>query len=185
MELAAIWFAVKNGFGKAADFVINHPGLTYGVAATGLLAWLFVFTIPGLNADVLRLQKDLAETLKAEMIAYRAQVERNQEVQDQYDELAERIDDEYDAAKADAMADARAFIARNRVQNCPRTPTGGSDRAPETNPSGDLAAADSMSFLDGVVVPANDIEICTTNTLKALAAERYAAELGAIAGGGE
>ncbi|MFC4255373.1 hypothetical protein GRI97_08040 [Altererythrobacter xixiisoli] len=97
-----------------------------------------------------------------------------------YQTLAQRTDEHAEQAQADAMADARDFIARNRVQ-CPAAGSAAgssgaradSDGAPGADRSGAAAQLDAGL----IAVPESDILICTENTVRLGKAREWAKQI--------
>lgn len=124
------------------------------------------------------------------------------ETEKTYSDIAERIDDDANRQIDTAMDAAERFIAAGgapasrRVQ-CPATgsspgradPSAGGYRAGNGEAAGRSAeldaAEDEFVLPDGfVLVPAQDVRICTRNTLQAEAARRWALEIEAASRAG-
>lgn len=136
----------------------------------------------GGEIDLIRLEQGLAgEMAKG----------RRLEKEEQFRRIAERIDDNAEDQLAEAAAAAERFISaggvRAKTAGCPRGRAGAGtqDRDPG-NPKGagqatELDATEDRSDIglpEGyVIVPADDVRICTVNTIKAEAGRALAIEL--------
>lgn len=129
-----------------------------------------------------RVLTDNKRILAAQAEAERLQRQINQEVEDGVAESSERIDREKYEELSDQLAVAEQFIRNNRVRGqadrCPSGPTGA---AAQDRSAGDSEAAGATAIVDGaedlVLVPSNDIRICTTNTLQAEAGREFALDV--------
>lgn len=136
---------------------------------------LWPFSIEGAGPKAARLQRTIDDIDKAQKEANRRLREAKEAAERNYRDLAERIDDDAETARAGAMDDAERFIAANRVR-CPANRSVGSGTPPTArdNGAGSGESPGAAPELDGVVVQADDVRICTTNTLQAEAARAWA-----------
>jgi hypothetical protein len=161
-------------------------GVVQTVRLEGFKVW--PFKVEGALAKVDRLEGELQAILAAQAAAEklaRAQKAANEAA---YRRIAEGIDDAFEENLDGELAAAARFIAANRVR-CP-TPARGASRTIATagdsgaeslgggSRAAELDAAGGDPVLpDLVAVPADDVRICTVNTLKAEAGHRLATEL--------
>lgn len=140
---------------------------------------IWPFSIEGTRPKAERLEADLKAVMLAQGAAEREHLAAKKATEQTYRDVAERIDDVATEARAGALADADRFIAANRVRpaaaGCPA-----SQAAPATRDRGarDREAVPAAPVMDGAVaVPAEDVRICTVNTLQAEAGRAWALEL--------
>lgn len=170
-------------------------GLTFRLVLLAVIALLIVntyadislkgplgigFHFEGWKPKAKRLQRDLEATLEAGQQAQQQQQAVNDTAEQIYRDVAERIDDETEHARAGALDDAERFIAANRVR-CPNGGgTSGASAAAFDRGAGDGEALPGATELDGsgaVAVPETDIRVCTVNTLQAEAGALWAREI--------
>lgn len=180
--LVGLAFLVVTGF--ATVQTMRLEGLhAWPISITG---WIKTAEDRQATIDKIRAAQELAD---AKARAAKLAAEKT------YSDIAERIDDDANRQIDTAMDAAERFIAAGgapasrRVQ-CPATrsspgrtasPAGG-DRAGNGEAAGRAAeldaAGDEFVLPDGyVLVPAEDVRICTRNTLQAEAARRWALDL--------
>lgn len=159
------------------------------VRLEGFKVWPFV--LEGWKPQALRLADEIILIRREQGLAGEVATARRLEKQEQYRGIAERIDDNAQDEIAEAGAAAERFISdggvRVQTARCPRSRAGaGTEDRDAGNPQGagqatELdAAQDSGAFglPEGfVIVPADDVRICTTNTIKAEAGRALAIEL--------
>lgn len=140
---------------------------------------LWPFSIEGANPRAKRLGDDLAAIIREQGAAEAAQVAVNDAAARIYKDVAERIDDEALAARTDALADADRFIAGGGVRPAPaRCPPSQTNPAAGDRGAGGGEGVSQAPVMDGTVtVPAEDVRICTVNTLQAEAGRAWALEL--------
>lgn len=165
-------------------------GLT-GLAIAILVALLVVQTvrlegfkvwplsIEGARPRAERLAADLAAVVREQGVAEREHLAAKQAAEQIYRDVAERIDDDALEARTDALADADRFIAANRVRPAPAgCPPSQAAPATRDRGAGGGEAVPAAPVMDGAVaVPAEDVRICTVNTLQAEAGRAWALEL--------
>jgi hypothetical protein len=140
---------------------------------------LWPFSIEGARPKAERLQGVIDDIDKAQDDALKAAQEAKERAERNYRDLAERIDDDAEEARAGEMDAAERFIAANRVR-CPsnRGAAGGTSGPARDSSASDGQAVREAPELDGAVaVLADDVRICTVNTLQAEAARAWALEL--------
>lgn len=168
-------FASRVGLTGLAIAVLVALLAIQTVRLEGLKIW--PVNIEGARPKAERLQRTIDEIALAQKQAAAAAQAAKERAEREYRELAERIDDDAEKARTGAMADAERFIAANRVR-CQAA--GGAGRGtPAASPgdgSGNGQGPGQASELD-VAVTADDVRICTTNTLQAEAARAWAIEL--------
>jgi hypothetical protein len=168
----------------------SRIGLT-GLAIAVLLTLLAVQTVrlegfklwpilhEGWKPKAERYARDLANVKAAQQLALERAQAAKLKAEADYRNLAERIDDDAEQARAGALDDAERFIAANRVR-CQAAGRAGSGTvaAASDHSAGDGQGSGQASELDdAVAVKADDVRICTANTLQAEAARAWALEL--------
>jgi hypothetical protein len=139
---------------------------------------LWPFSIEGARPKAERLQGVIDDIDKAQDDALKAAQEAKERAERNYRDLAERIDDDAEEARAGEMDAAERFIAASRVR-CPsnRGASSGAVAPARDNGARDSETTGPAPELDAVAVPADDVRICTVNTLQAEAARAWALEL--------
>ena len=183
---------LKAALGKAKDYalgaikwVAEYPWQSACIALVAWLAWLHIFTLPGLHADVEReaashRQTKADYTTAQEYVAQQWEADTAQWEQDRKENADEADKRELEARSA-ALDLAERFIARNRVQ-CPAreavasAPSAAARTAESSDTQGDQRSGD-VPLMDGVLVPAEDVRICTINTTRLQAARQWSATL--------
>jgi hypothetical protein len=159
------------------------------VRLEGLKLW--PLSVEGWKPTAQRLTLDIAAIRREQGLAGETAKSERLQQEARYRGIAERIDDDAQERLAGAMDAADRFIAAGGVQ--PRTlgssrgraGTGCQDRGARnpqgTGPEAELDAAEiggDFGVPEGlVIVPAEDVRICTTNTIKAEAGRELAIEL--------
>lgn len=169
-------------------------GLTFRLVLLGIIALLLVNTyvsvrIPlpllpdihfeGWKPKAQRLQGVIDDFDQAQADALAKALAAKAEAEREYRDLAERIDNDAEKARAGILDATERFIAANRVCPPDRGSTGGTPApAPDRSP-GDGQGPGQAPELDGtlVAVKPDDVRICTVNTLQAEAAREWALEL--------
>lgn len=127
-----------------------------------------------------RLQADLDRVKRAQQDARAAQVGVNQAAEKRYADAAERIDRENIRQLESELAAAERFIRAGglRPQTACRV-SSGAGAAAQDQSAGSGEAAGTSPKLDAteVVVTAEDVRICTVNTLQAEAAREWSLAL--------
>lgn len=179
---AAIWsfWAAARGFvllALVAALVVQT------VRIEGFAFWPFKFE--GLAAKVERLQGDLDRAKAAQALAEKAQRAVLQRAAEDYEQLAKEKDIEARSEMQIALGDADRHIAANSVRvetiGCPSGGTFASaqgDSARDIEGAGQSTVLDATAYRPGlkslVAVLADDVRICTENTIKAEAAHDWA-----------
>lgn len=133
----------------------------------------------GWKPRALRDERTIAEFPKAQALALERALAAKAKAEQDYRDLAGRIDDEADQARSGALADAERFIAANRVR--PEADRCGSGRAvaaaPNNGARNSEAVREAPELAGTVAVSADDVRTCTVNTLQAEAARAWALQL--------
>jgi hypothetical protein len=179
VAIKGIWVA-----SRAALFICAIGfGVVQTVRLEGLKVWPVEIT--GWRPLAIERGETIASFAAAQDQALKDALAAKAKAEADYRTLAERIDDEDEQARAGAMDDAERYIAGNRVQRCPadRGAAGGASTDHGTS-GGDAAgppaivdAAGAGIGADLVAVTADDVRICTANTLQAEAARSWALDL--------
>lgn len=139
----------------------------------------------GYAEKVERLEGEIQSILAAQKAAEGAQQEVNDAAAESYRRIAERIDKYADQEHAAHLDAADRYISAHRVR-CPTvgSTSGETSASPASDGSRDTQGAGGAPVVDAdaamadmVAVHANDVRICTTNTIKAEAARVFALEL--------
>jgi hypothetical protein len=143
------------------------------VRIEGFKVW--PISVAGWKARALKAEQTISDYPKAQEEALRRAQAAKAKAEADYRNLAERIDDEAEQVRGDAMADAERYIAANRVRAAGRCSAGGpAAPAPDHSP-GNSEEVRNPPELDGAIaVRPEDIRICTVNTLQAEAARDWA-----------
>lgn len=136
-------------------------------------------SVQGWKPRALSAEATLAKVAAAQVVAKQVQEQVNQTAEQDYAEIAERIDRETIEELETELASAERYIRNNRVRpqanRC--VASGAGSTAPDNGPAHSEGASEAP-LLDGEVrVLEEDVRICTTNTLKAEAGHRFATEL--------
>ena len=164
--------------GLTGLFII--AALIFGAVQTARIEGFKVwpFTVTGLKEQVSTLQRDLKDTKKASKEAAEKARTARLAKEREYAQLAKRIDDETEQAQADAMDAAERFIRNNSVR-CEAV--GDSRSRTRTSPEGggaeSVGRTRALPKLDGVLIPADDVRICTENTVRLQRAKEWAGAL--------
>ncbi|MCP9222732.1 hypothetical protein MKP08_08240 [Erythrobacter sp. LQ02-29] len=197
MEAKLSAFIARNAIILAIFAVVLGVAVVQTVRIDGLALRPFgfkVFAIEGLTETVVKRDEELAAIKSAQNLA--AQLARNARLEREriYSDLAERIDHDATADLDTALGATERFIAaggmRGQAARCPggATRTGPADqgsrgsegarRAPQLDApgagDGNSAGEDSEGL---VLVSAEDVRLCTLNTIKAEAGHRLAIDL--------
>lgn len=168
-------FATRIGLTGLAIAVLLALLAVQTVRLEGLRVW--PLNIEGARPKAERLQRTIDEIAVAQKQALRAAQEARERTEREYQDLAERIDDDAEKARTGAMDAAERFIAARGVR-CPANRGDGSGTAApaEDRGAGRGDGPGAPAELD-VAVTADDVRICTTNTLQAEAARAWAVSL--------
>ena len=96
------------------------------------------------------------------------------DAENHYKEMANEADAKAAAAYADGRSAAQRYIDTHRVRACPATGSGSGTSAPA---QGDSAQGVDRSSSDAVMVTADDVNICTSNSLRLSTAHDWALKL--------
>ena len=146
----------------------------------GLIAFLWIKLYGFLWWDGAIEQRDKARAETAQVIqagkeALAQQIALNQATKAKYEAAAEKADHDYRIALADADRRTDDFIARNRVRKA-----GGSGASVANAPAEGQAAGSGNGAGPGaelVAVTAEDVRICTANTVRLQAVREWGLEL--------
>lgn len=118
----------------------------------------------------------VADTERAAQEARARQIAVNQAAQERYNQLATEADRNAEIYQSAAMDAARRFIAANRVRpDVGSGPDGaGSPASGDSASSGNGAGGEAELAAGYVIVPADDIRICTINTTRLMAVQEWA-----------
>lgn len=171
LRRALPWFFTAFALLLALVFYVQQHGFGVHLPLIGFVG------IEGSAPKNQRLEGEIQAMLTAQDMATDLQQAVNDQMEQGFADLAERIDENAQIQLGAARAATDSFIARNRVQPCPAIPTGGPDRAASADRAGSPADGPGMSELAGVLVSERDVRICTDNTIKAIAGHELATEL--------
>ncbi len=150
-------------FNTYADVSLNGP---FGIG----------FHFEGWKPRALRDELDLAAVKKAQVVALERAEAAKFKAENKYRNLADRIDLNAQNARVDALADAERYIAAHRVR-CEASGGAGSGTvaASDRGGAGRGEAASPAPVVDAAVaVSADDVRICTANTVRLEAARDWA-----------
>lgn len=105
--------------------------------------------------------------------ALKKAIEARNKVEREYADLATKVDTHANEQTAQWAGPVERFIAANRVR-CPANPTGGTAASAEGDRAGSGEKDGAAPVVDAVAVTADDVRICTANTLQAEAAREWA-----------
>lgn len=137
---------------------------------------LWPLHIVGFKEEVKTLRLDL-DTIKVMQLAAKEKAEAERlRMEAEYQEKAEKADDEYRSKLADASARAAAYANRMRVQ-APYSASSGSGASTESNPA--TSADRSSEDAEYIAVTRSDFDVMIENTLRLKAAHEWAVGLNA------
>jgi hypothetical protein len=166
-------FASRIGLTGLAIAILAALLAVQTVRLEGLSVW--PIKVEGWKPRAERLADDLDNVKAAQEIALERALAEKHKAETKYLKLAGRIDNEAHNARVDALADAERFIAANRVHcEAAGSAARGTVAAVAGNGSSVHQGAGTLPLVDAVAVPAEDVRICTENTVKALAARDWA-----------
>lgn len=166
----------------AVSWIAGHPWQSIAIGLGAYVAWLSVFTIPGLRSDLEdeiashRLTKQNYTTAQAQ--ALKAHMEERERWQNQFADLAENANATEREARQSAMGVAERFIAANRVWCQGAGVASGASRPTTAATGGNTGVSEGAGGVSELVgVPAEDVRVCTRNTTRLEAARKWALEL--------
>lgn len=175
-KLAA--FASRIGLTGLALAILAALLAVQTVRLEGLSVWPLKFE--GWKPRAERLARDLDHVKAAQVVALERALAEKHKAETKYLKLANRIQEDAQNDRAVALGDAERYIAANRVrcEAAGRT-AGQSVTATADHSAGHPQGAGSVPELDGglVAVPAEDVRICSVNTVKAQAGHELAVGL--------
>lgn len=161
---------------------ISTLASSIGIKGGAIIALCIALAVCWFGWDRAALQRDVARAQVKELIAASEEAGRlaerqKAEIEARYRNLAERTDNATIERLEDELGNAERFIAANRV--CPSDRGSPSRPAPAAgdNGPGNTDGPGEAPELDGVIVPADDVRICTINTTRLEAAREWALEL--------
>lgn len=113
------------------------------------------------------------DVAKAQIEAAALFAKQKRDLEKHFKDIATQKDREYETELVHANDATERFIAANRVRRCPAGPSGATTPASSDRDSGISSSASQ----EAVMVEADDIRICTTNTIKLEKAVEWAAHL--------
>lgn len=169
--LAKLW--AKLGLTGLAIAILCALLTVQTVRLEGFKLW--PLSIEGANPRAERLQATLDEIERAQNAAAEKARLARLEQERKYRELADNADEREREIREDAMADAERFIAANRVRPVNRGPVSGTGASPGSGGAEGGERSDPAAELDegSVIVPAEDVRICTENTSRLLAVREW------------
>lgn len=182
--------AIKAAFGvakgwlfDALTWIARHPWQTATAIATCVALWAHLVTIPGLEADNDREVRAHAQTKenyrRAELEAAKRWAEERAAYEQQKKDDANEADEREREARRAGLDLAEQYIRDNRVQ-CPTRGTAQGNASGTAAPADDSRAQGgerSGSLPELVAVQADDVRICTENTVRLQAAREWASGL--------
>jgi len=125
-----------------------------------------------------RLQTDLNNVKAAQIVASERAQTAKEKAERQYQDLAEKTDEELEQVRDSAMDAAERYIAAHRVYpEAVDRPSGGTTAAPEDFSAGSSdgsGAAPVLASREFVTVEPDDIRVCTENTIRLEAVREWA-----------
>jgi len=159
---------IKKGAYALLCGIKRYPLHAALIASLCLSGWLWRGKQGALaERDFARVQ--FADCLRAGIKAREAQIALNTQTKAKYEAAAEKADHDYRIALADADRRTDDYIARNRVRKA------GGSGASVANAPAEVQAAGVPEGLpaDAVMVSAEDVRICTANSIYALKAHEW------------
>ena len=180
LALKAALGSVKDVIFDGLGWIVDHPWQSVAIGSGAWLGWLLMFTLPGLKSEA-EAERRAHQVTKQNYITAQAQAEKRfaeawAQWEARYDKLAMETDNAEREARADAMGVAERFIAANRVRCEAGASVGGEASGANPTPNGDNSGsvAGGSSTPQLVATKADDIRICTTNTIRLEAARSWA-----------
>lgn len=184
-------FAARIGLAGLAIAVLLVLLAVQTVRLDGFKLW--PLSLQGWKPRAEAAEKTIADIAAAQELARKTARAAREAKEQAYRDIAERIDDNAQGQIDDAMAAAERFIAARGVRAEATGGTGGRTRtcagsggaadparaggAPELDAAADRGAGEPLIPAGYVLVPADDVRTCTTNTVKAEAARAFVLEL--------
>lgn len=165
-------------FDAAIAFHKRWRGLLPYIPLIALIAFLWVKLYGFLWWDGAIEQRDKARAQVVQVIAagkeaLAQQIALNEATKAKYEAAAEKADHDYRIALADADRRTDDFIARNRLRKA-----GGSGASVANAPAeGEAAGSGDGAGSDAVMVSADDVRICTANSVRLQAVREWGLEL--------
>lgn len=154
--------------------------IAFGVVQTARVEGFKVWpiSITGLKQQVSNLKRDLRDMEKASKEAAEKARAVRLAKEREYAQLAKRIDDEAEQAQADAMDAAERFIRDNSVRcQAVGNSLSRTRASPEGGGAESVGQPRTLPKLDGVLIPPDDVRICTENTVRLQQAQSWAFSL--------
>lgn len=148
-----------------------------GVAAIGIVLLAYSKGYGDARDKYRRQMAELTASVEAAQEQARAaQVAVNEQAEQRYETLAKEADHNAEIYQSAAMDAARRFIAANRVRpNAAGSANGSPAPAQGDSTSGGNGQGGNPELVgDFVIVPADDIRICTVNTARLMATREWA-----------
>ena len=168
---------LKAALSALLGFVSRYPWQAGCIALMGLSVWLWhgkgqaIHQRDAARAETKALEKRYNEAqtaAKEKAIKARAAAEAH------YKEIADEADRQAEVAYADGRSVAQRYIDSHRVRACPASGAAGGTAAPA---QGDSPQSNNRPGPDAVVVTEDDVNICTSNSLRLQAAHDWAVKL--------
>lgn len=161
---------------------ISTLASSIGIKGGAIIALCIALAVCWFGWDRAAMQRDIAnaaldKVAVAAVQAEKAAKEAKEKAEREYRELAERTDNATIERLETELGRAERFIAANRVCPANRSASGPAPAATGDNGAGSGDGPGEAAELDGVIVPADDVRICTINTVRLEAAREWALEL--------
>jgi len=182
MPWLAIALKLKSLSSGVIKFILDHPWPALSVSLGVCCGWLFIFTIPGLKADiqaeVLAHQETKQVYRDAQKEAARLAIQQRLDAEARYRRLSNESDQAIAEAYRTGLDAANDFISRSLREQARASAIGEASRAGTPAPVGSAGVPEGTSGLPELVgVSPSDIRICTINTIKLQQAQNWAASL--------
>ena len=172
LKLLGVWGWLKQALGALLDLIRRYPLAAALIAALCLSLWLWRGKERA-EGERDKARAETAQVIAASKQALAQQIALNEATKAKYEAAAEKADHDYRIALADADRRTDDYIRNNRMRQA-----GGSGASVANAPAeGEAAERGNGAGADAVLVSADDVRICTANTVRLQAVREWGLEL--------
>jgi len=172
LKLLGAWGWLKQALGALWAATCKYPLQVALILALCLSLWLWRGKERA-EGERDKARAETAQVIQAGKEALAQQIALNEATKAKYEAAAEKADHDYRIALADADRRTDRFIRNNRVRQAGGSGAGASSPAAE----GEAAERGNGAGADAVLVSADDVRICTANTVRLQAVREWGLEL--------
>lgn len=172
LKLLGVWGWLKQALGALLDLIRRYPLAAALIAALCLSLWLWRGKERA-EGERDKARAETAQVIAASKQALAQQIALNEATKAKYEAAAEKADHDYRIALADADRRTDDYIRNNRMRQA-----GGSGASVANAPAeGEAAGSGDAARSDAVLVSADDVRICTANSVRLQAVREWGLEL--------